>query len=206
MEVHNQLVTLNPSIGGIFKLCENHPRMKDCICAAYPNSSICKDEYCLNHPHFYECAPNYCNIRIDDHEACKCKFDPNSLECRCKLNPISKECFCLRYPDSKFCLPEFCTSFNNSNQIFCLCKKSPISQECRPSYCFENKFDVRCKCLMKPEDKECLCYTHPTHIKCKKFNYELNTFKEHEEINDNIKSLKVVTKEVVKKVKLYFYF
>jgi len=176
---------MTPNVGGIFKLCENHPRMKDCICAAYPNSVICSINYCLNHPNYYECAPNYCNIRPGDHEACKCKFDPEGLECRCKLNPISKECFCMRFPESKFCLPDFCSSFNNYNQIFCLCAKSPIAQECRPAYCFENKFDVRCKCLLKSQDKACLCYSYPSHLKCKGFNYELNKFTGSEENNED---------------------
>jgi len=91
----------------------------------------------------------------------------------------------MRFPESKFCLPDFCSSFNNYNQIFCLCAKSPIAQECRPAYCFENKFDVRCKCLLKSQDKACLCYSYPSHVKCKGFNYELNKFNGSEENNED---------------------
>ena len=172
---------ISPIKGDIFKLCENHPRMKDCICAAYPNSIICQVDYCLNHPNFYECSPNYCNLKPYDAEACKCKFDFSGLECRCKLNPLSKECFCLKYPNSKFCLPDFCGRSDNINQIFCLCSINPFSQECRPAYCHENKYDSRCKCLLNPDLKECLCYMNPSNIKCKNFNYETNSFNEHED-------------------------
>ncbi len=205
--LHNELVSQIPSIGGIFKLCENHPRMKDCICAAFPNSKICNDTYCLNHPNFYECSPNYCISNPGDTEACKCKWNPDNLDCKCKLNPISKECFCLRYSDSKLCLPDFCMSYNNTNQIFCICKKNPLSQECRPAYCYENKFDLRCKCLLQPEDDSCLCYNYPSNIKCKSFDYELNKYNEHEEVKElknlDVENKKNFTKKVIfKKTKL----
>jgi hypothetical protein len=177
---------ISASIGGIFKLCENHPKMKDCLCAAYPTSLICKDEYCLLHPNFYECSPLYCATKPQDIEACKCKYQPDDMECKCKLNPISKECFCMKHPQAKFCLPDFCSTFNNANQIFCICKTNPFAPECRPSYCYENKYDIRCRCLLNPEHKKCMCYTYPSHFKCKNFNYESDSM-EHEEVNDSIR-------------------
>lgn len=202
----NALIATTPAVGGMFKLCENHPRMKDCICAAYPNSVICKKEYCLNHPNFYECSPSYCARRPDDIEACRCKFESNSLECRCKLNPISKECFCLRFPESKYCLPDFCNSFNNLNQIFCLCKKNPFALECKPSYCHENKFDSRCKCLLNNLDESCFCYIYPSDDKCKNFNYETNTMNKLDDSSSLLNKLKnSISNNKNKEVEVYFF-
>jgi hypothetical protein len=150
----------------VYKLCENHPRMKDCICAAYPLSVICEKSYCVNHPNYYECSPHYCDIHPQDIEACKCKFRPFDLDCQCKIDPIKKECFCLKYPTASYCLPDFCSLLNNNSQIFCLCKNNPLATECNPSYCFENKYDSRCKCLLSNTSKDCHCVFNPSETNC----------------------------------------
>ena len=151
---------------GIFKTCENHPKMKECICAGYPASDICKKSYCINHPNFYECSPIYCNKHSDDLEACKCKYEPFSLECKCRLNPHLRECFCLKYSESLYCRPDFCKKNDNKQEVFCLCKKNPNAPECNPSYCFDNKFDKRCICLNNPYHKDCECIMKPNSEDC----------------------------------------
>jgi hypothetical protein len=147
---------LSPS-KNIFELCEKHPKMGDCICAAFPFAYVCKKDYCLNNPNYYECDPNYCNLYPKDKEACKCKFHPLDTSCKCKLNPIRKECFCLSYPSSLYCLPDFCKNDNYRNEIYCLCSRNPFAPECKPAYCRDSKNDYRCKCLLQPDDESCKC-------------------------------------------------
>jgi hypothetical protein len=167
--VKQSILSNNPVLkSNIFKLCENHPKMKACICAAFPLSTICSKNYCLNHPNFYECSPAYCLTRPDDFEACKCKIKPYDLSCKCRLNPLRKECFCLKFPESSFCLPDFCKNADNSNQIYCMCQRNPFAPECKPAYCHDNKYDSRCKCLLKSEDKTCKCMIKPSRENCRK--------------------------------------
>jgi hypothetical protein len=155
-----------PKETNIFQICENHPNPQLCICAAYPLSQVCKKDYCLNHPNYYECNPNFCNNISSDEDACRCKLNPKDLRCQCMLNPLQKECFCLRSPNSALCHPEFCNNIDNSNEIFCLCRNNPRAPECLPNYCSENKYDERCTCLLNPNGNQCTCKFDPS--KCQR--------------------------------------
>jgi hypothetical protein len=154
----------------IYKLCETHPRMKDCICAAFPLSQICDENYCPSHPNYYECSPGYCLQNPTDLEACKCKYNPFDTECKCKLNPLRKQCHCLKYPSSVYCIPGYCQNSDNMKEIYCVCLNNQNAPECKPEYCKQNKYDSRCKCLVNPDDKSCVCVTNPNRPECKMGN------------------------------------
>ena len=116
-DLYQELIQSNQNkqntLDNIFSICEKHPNMIKCLCAAFPLSQICYKEYCLLYPNSYQCNPSYCSNRDDTDENCICKYKPFDMKCKCLLNPINKDCFCLKYPNSVYCLNEFCNHQSN---------------------------------------------------------------------------------------------
>ena len=58
-DLYQELIQSNKNkqntLDNIFSICEKHPDMTKCLCAAFPLSQICSKEYCLLYPNSYIC-------------------------------------------------------------------------------------------------------------------------------------------------------
>lgn len=164
--IQQQNLSIPRTLDNIFTICEGHPDMQKCLCAAFPFSLVCNKDYCPLHPNYYQCNPNYCLTsqfeNIKENEKCLCKFKPFDLKCKCMLNPLNKSCYCLKYPNSVYCFDEYCNNIYNKNELYCLCKTNPTNAECRPNYCYEHRNDSRCECLIDPMNQRCRCMSDIT--------------------------------------------